>query len=156
MFSNAYLAPKQLQIWSLRREGKTQAEIGRVLGVQRQGVYEQFHIIDAKVGRALMEAAQSHKLDIHRMDTVQGILEAYSPSHGVPAIVSLSKANGIQVWYQYEGKCAGCSRKQACLAMLRGEAAEREIPLGLEDLKLTPTQLGKKIFTTIRSGMEER
>ena len=34
------------------------------------------HIIDAKMSQALREAAHTNKLDIHRVDTVNGILDA--------------------------------------------------------------------------------
>jgi len=39
-FSSAYLAPRQMMVWLLRRDGLSQAEIGRKLNVQRQVVYE--------------------------------------------------------------------------------------------------------------------
>lgn len=155
-FSSAYLAPKQMVIWSLRREEKSQAEIGRRLGVQRQGINEQLHTIDGKVGRALMEAAQSSRLDIYRVDTVNGILEAYSQAYDVPVIVSFSRSNGVQVWCLYEGRCDRCNRGPACLTMLRAEAEERGIKLTDEDLRLKPTELGRKVFSTITKILEER
>ncbi len=153
-FSSAYLAPKQLAIWSLRREGKRQADIGRALGVQRQVIYEQFHLIDEKVGRALVEAAQTNRLDIRRIDTVNGILEAYSPSYDILVTVSFSRANGIQVWYLYEGRCDNCNRSSECLRVLKAEAKEREIKLSEEDLRLLPTQLGRKIFSLVAKSSE--
>lgn len=148
-FLNAYLTPRQMNIWFLRREGKAQAEIGRELNVQRQVIYEQFHLIDEKVSRALVEAAQSNRLDIQRIDSVNGVLEAYSPSYEVPVVISFSRVNGVQVWYLYEGKCDNCNRNPTCLKMLKAEAEERGIKLSDEDLRLKPTQLGRKIFSTI-------
>lgn len=136
-------------IWSLRREGKSQAEIGRRLGVQRQGIYEVYSIIDSKLHQALMEAAQSNRLEVHRVDTLNGILEAYSHAYDVPVVVSFTKSNGVQVWYLYEGRCESCNRRQNCLNMLRAEAEERRINLTEDDLNLSPTQLGRKIFSTI-------
>ena len=56
------------------REGKSQAEIGRHLGVQRQGINEALRIIDSKLSQALRGTAHSNKLEIHRVDTVNGIL----------------------------------------------------------------------------------
>lgn len=154
-FLNAYLTPKQLSIWFLRRQGRTQAEIGRDMGVQRQVIYEQFHLIDEKVGRALMEAAQSNRLDIHRIDTVNGVMEAHSPSYDMPVVVSFSKSNGIQVWYLYEGGCDNCNRNPTCQRMLKAEAEERGIKLSESDLKLKPTLLGRKIFSTITANMND-
>lgn len=145
----AYLTHRQFSIWALRREGRSQAEIGRRLGVQRQGINEALRIIDSKLGRALREVAQSNRLDVRRVDTVNGILEAYSHAYGVPVVVSFTRSNGVQVWYLYEGRCESCSRRQACMNMVRTEAEERRIQLSEEDLRLQPTQLGKKIFSTI-------
>jgi len=101
------------------------------------------------MSQALREAAQLNKLEIHRVDTVNGILEAYSHAYDVPVVVSFTKSNGVQVWYLYEGRCESCNRRQACINLLKAEAEERTIQLKEEDLHLPPTQLGKKIFSTI-------
>ena len=148
-FSSAYLTTRQSSIWFLRRTGKSQSEIGRQFGVQRQGINEALKKIDAKLSHALMEAAQVNRLDIRRVDSVNGILEAYSQAYNVPVIVSFTQSNGIQVWYLYEGRCQNCNRVSVCMNMLKAEADEREITLTNEDLRLQPTQLGRKIFATI-------
>jgi len=148
-FSSAYLAPRQMMVWLLRRDGLSQAEIGRRLGVQRQVVYEQFHIIDEKMRRALTEAAQTYRLDVRRIDTVNGILEAYSHAYDSPVIVSFSKANGVQVWFLYEGRCDNCGQSQECSRILKAEAEERGVKLTEEDLQLQPTELGRRIFSII-------
>jgi hypothetical protein len=148
-FTTAYLTPRQLSIWGLRRRGHTQAEIGRHLGVQRQGINEALVKIDAKLSQALTEAAQTSKLEIYRTDTVHGILEAYSHAYNVPVIVSFTKQNGVQVWYLYEGKCTSCPQVQICRNMLKAEARERGINLSNDDLQLMPTALGRKIFDSL-------
>ena len=152
-FISAYLTTRQTSIWFLRRNGKSQSEIGRTLGVQRQGINEALRIIDSKLSQALMEAAQSNKLDIRRIDTVNGILEGYSQAYNIPVIVSFSKSNGVQVWYLYEGKRSTCNRKESCINMLKAEAKERGIDLSDEDLQLPPTELGRKIFSTFSKGI---
>jgi hypothetical protein len=154
-FLSGYLTPRQIVIWSSRRQGDTQAAIGRHLGVQRQGIYEAFQIIDAKLRQALTEAAQSNKLDIRRIDTTNGILEGYSHAYDVSVVVSFTKSNGVQVWYLYEGRCDSCDRRQACLNLLTAEAEERHIHLTTDDRHLPPTQLGKKIFSTITETVQQ-
>lgn len=146
-FQSGYLTPKQTKIWSLRRRGMPQAEIARKFGIQRQGINRAILSIDSKVGKALVEAAGVHKLDIRKIDSKNGILEGYSPAHKVPAIVSFSEANGVQVWYVYEGKCSTCNRVQACKNVLKAEAEERGIELSDQDEKLSPTLLAKRIFS---------
>jgi len=144
---SGYLTPKQVRIWGLRRRGVRQAEIARRMGVLRQGINRAVLSIDTKVGKALVDAAELNKLDIRSIDPVNGILEAYSPAYKVPAIVSFSEANGVQLWYLYEGKCLDCDRRQACRNMLEAEARERGIELTNQDKELTPTLLAKKIFS---------
>ena len=151
MSSFSHLAPRQTMIWLLRRQGLSQAEIGRRLGVQRQVVYEQLKTIEGKVRRALMDAAQANRLDIRRVDAVNGILEAYSHAYDVPVIVSFSKINGVQVWFLYEGRCDSCGQSQECLRLLKAEAEERGVELTEEDLQLKPTELGRRIFSIVTS-----
>ena len=146
-FKTGYLTPKQVSIWSLRRKGVPQAEIARRFNIRRQGVNHSILSIDSKVAKALVEAARVNKLDIRKIDSKNGILEAYSPAHKIPAIVSFSESNGVQVWYLYEGKCSTCNRNQACTQMLRAEAEERGIKLANQDEKLPPTLLAKRIFS---------
>jgi len=155
-FTSAYLTPRLTRIWSLRRDGTSQAEIGRHLGVQRQGINESLRIIDAKLSQALMEAAHANKLDIHRIDTTNGILKGYSQAYDIPVIVSFTKSNGVQVWYLYEGRCKTCNRRPACLNLLKTEAEERGIHLTEDDLNLPPTQLGRKIFSSLYKTLPER
>jgi len=148
-FATAYMTPKQITIWSLRRKNESQAEIGRRLGVQRQVIYGALRDIDLKLNRALMEAAQANSLDVRRIDTVNGILEAYSQAYDVPVVVSFSKNNGVHMWYLYEGRCDNCNRVPRCREMLKAEAEERGIKLTEGDLRLRPTQLGRRIFSTL-------
>jgi len=154
-FTTAYLTPRQLSIWGLRRQGHTQAAIGRKLGVQRQSINEALATIDAKLQQALTEAAQTNKLEIYRIDTVHGILEAYSHAYHVPVIVSFTKQNGMQVWYLYEGKCMSCPQVETCRNMLKTEAKERGINLTNNDIQLTPTALGRKIFNALTTRSVE-
>jgi transcriptional regulator with XRE-family HTH domain len=151
-FQSAYLTPRQASIWGMRRKGIKQADIARRLGVQRQGINRAFMAIDSKVGKALAEAARLNKLNVYRVDSVNGILEAFSPVYKVPVIISFSMANGVQVWYLYEGRCNECERTGTCRKVLRAEAEERKIQLSEEDEKLSPTLLARKIFSKY-SGM---
>lgn len=95
----------------------------------------------------VLEAATLNKLDVWGVNLEDGIMEAYSQAHQVPTIVSFSEANGVQIWYLYEGNCQACNRLGSCRAMLITEAEERGITLTDEDLKAQPTDLAKKIFS---------
>jgi transcriptional regulator with XRE-family HTH domain len=146
-FGGGYLTGRELSIWKLRRDGLRQADIARRLGVKRQGINRTLLSIDSKVGQALTEAATLNKLDVWGVDLGNGIMEAYSQAHQVLAIVSFSEANGVQVWYLYEGNCSACNRVGACSSMLIAEAEERGMELSEEDLKAEPTELARRIFS---------
>lgn len=103
-------------------------------------------VIGSKVEKALTEAAEANMLEIHSLNLDDGIMKAYSPAYQIPVIVSLSNANGLKIWYLYEGNCTRCSRLEACREMLEAEARERGVELKA-DSRLPPTQLALKIFS---------
>ncbi len=145
-FRVGYLTPREASIWDLRRRNLTQSDIGRKLGVSRQAVHKAYQIIDQKVEQAFMEAADTNNLMVKTVNLIEGIMSAYSPAHDIPVIVSLSKSNGLKVWYLYEGNCNTCHLNSSCRNLLEAEAAERDISLQAKDQLTTPTQLANKIF----------
>jgi hypothetical protein len=145
-FSTAYLTPRETSVWDLRRKKNTQSEIGRLMGFSRQASHHALELIDAKVEKAFEEAASTNGLEVKKVNLVDGIMEAYSPVYKVPVFVSLSRANGLRVWYMHEGECGDCQHEKGCRAFLEKEAAERGIDLGDNDLKQPPTQVALRIF----------
>ena len=146
-FSTAYLTLRETSVWDLRRKRKSQAEIGRLLGTTRQASHRALDMIDEKIDHAFSEAAASNNLEIRSINLVEGIMEAYSPVHRMPVFVSLSRINGLRVWYMHEGECGTCSEERSCMRYLEAEAAEREIELSSEERRLPPTKLAVKLFT---------
>jgi len=146
-FQTGYLTGRESRIWDLRRWNNSQSEIGRKLGVSRQAVHRALQIIDSKVERALTEVADINKLEVRSLSLVDGIMEAYSPAYRVPVIVSFSRANGLKVWYLYEGNCSECGNEKTCRRMLEAEAEERGIELSGADGNPSPSQLALMIFS---------
>jgi hypothetical protein len=146
-FSTAYLTVREINVWDLRRKNKTQAEIGRLLGFTRQASNRALGVIDTKIERAFREAAVSNNLEVRNINSVDGVMEAYSPIHKMPVFVSLSSVNGLKVWYMHEGDCGSCSEERNCRKYLEAEAAERGIEISREDWRMPPTQLAIKIFS---------
>jgi hypothetical protein len=140
------LTPREASIWDLRRRQHTQSDIGRELGVSRQAVHKAYQIIDGKVEQAFMEAAETNNLVVKTINLVDGVMEAHSPAHNIPVIVSLSKVNGLKVWYLYEGNCGTCNLESSCRGILEAEAQERGIPLTATDQLKPPTQLALDLF----------
>lgn len=146
-FSSAYLTPRETNVWDLRRKKNTQAEIGRILGTTRQASHRALDMIDEKIDRAFSEAATSNNLEVRSINLVEGIMEAYSPIHRMPVFVSLSRVNGLRVWYMHEGECGTCSEERSCKRYLEAESAERGIELSSEERRLPPTKLAVKLFS---------
>lgn len=146
-FSTAYLTPRETNVWDLRRKNKSQAEIGRILGVSRQASHRALDLIDIKIEHAFSEAATSNNLEVRSINLVDGIMEAYSPIYRTPVFVSLSRVNGLKVWYMHEGDCDSCSQEDICRKYLEAEAAERGIELTRDDWRLPPTLLAIRIFS---------
>lgn len=151
-FSTAYLTLRETSVWDLRRKRKSQAEIGRLLGTTRQASHRALDMIDEKIDRAFNEAAASNHLEVRGVNLVDGIMEAYSPVHRMPVFVSLSRVNGLRVWYMHEGECATCSEERSCKRYLDAEAAEREIELSREERRMPPTKLAVVVFSRYLDG----
>ena len=141
-----YLTPREANIWDLRRRQHTQSDIGRELGVSRQAVHKAYQIIDSKVEQAFMEAAETNNLVVKTINLVEGIMKAHSPAHNIPVIVSLSKVNGLKLWYLYEGNCRKCNLELSCRRVLEAEAKERGVSLKASDQLKPPTQLALDLF----------
>lgn len=146
-FVSGYLTDREKRIWAFRRRSIRNSEIGRCLDISRQAVHSALSIIDSKVEKALMEAAEANMLEIRSLNLVDGVMEAYSPAHQIPVLVSLSNVNGLKIWYLYEGNCSRCSRVKTCRTMFEAEAMERGVALTKDDRSLPPTQLAVKIFS---------
>ncbi len=145
-FRVGYLTPRETSIWDLRRREHSQSDIGRELGVSRQAVHKAYQIINNKVEQAFMEAAETNNLIVKTINLVDGVMEAHSPAHNIPVIISLSKVNGLKVWYLYEGNCGKCNLESSCRSILEAEAKERGIQVTAIDQLKPPTQLAIDLF----------
>ncbi len=147
-----YLTDKQLSFWNLRRQGLTQAEVSRKIGVTPQTTNKTFNAIDAKIARALTDAAQLNRLDIRGMDLKKGYLSGYSSTWKTEVLVTFSMANGIQIWYKGEGDCSDCSKVESCRQALIRESEERGITLPRDKAKINPSHLADNLFKAILGG----
>ena len=148
-FQFGYLTPKQKRFWRLRFDGLTQAEISREMDVSRQTVNKTLNVIDSKVTKALLEAAQLNKIKISRVDMEKGFLLGHSSNLGMATLITFSDKNGIQIWYKGEGRCSECEWLDSCKEKLLTEAKVRDIPLPRNSKDMEPSKLADLLFKKI-------
>jgi len=149
----AYLTDRQLEIWKLLFRGLSKAEVGRRLGITRQGVYDAEKQMLEKVKSALNHVAQVNRLDVNYLDPSKGILHGYHPSMRNRVIVTFSARNGVQTWHYEDPDCETCSWEDNCKHRLLAEAEERDIPLSGDERKLPPSELAHLIFSSVIPGL---
>lgn len=113
-----------------------------------------FNSIDAKISKALSEAANVNRLEIRRIDTKQGYLLGYSFALNKETLVTFSSRNGVQVWYRGEGSCESCSWQRSCREVLLDEAEERGIRLPKGSEEIQPSRLADYLFDRILEVQE--
>lgn len=148
-FFNAYLTPKQRNLWRLRFNGHNQAEISRMTGVTRQTINKSFGVIDSKVTRALLDGAQFNRIEINRLDMEKGFLLGRSLEFGLDALITFSDENGLQIWYKGEGNCSQCETVDSCREKLIKEANVRGIHVPESTEKENPSQIADILFEKI-------
>ncbi len=143
----AYLTDRQLEIWKLRFKGLKQAEVGRRLGITRQGVYDAEKQMLYKVESALKHVAQVNRLDVDTLDPSKGILHGYHPATKNRVIVTFSASNGVQTWHYEDPDCDVCQWEDNCKQRLLDEADERDIQLSDEERMQPASKLAHTIFS---------
>ena len=151
-FQLGYLTPKQRSFWRLRFDGLTQAEISRKMGVTRQTINKAFSVIDSKVTKALLEAAQLNRVETSRLDMEKGFLLGRSHVLRLETLITFSDENGIQIWYKGEGNCSECGAVESCREKLLIEAKVRRISLQESSENAEPTRIADVLFEKIMEG----
>jgi len=147
--TSGYLTTYQGMVWGLSRKGLSQTEIASQLEVSRQAIHKTLDKANNRVLKALLDAAQINKLDIRKVDSLKGVLVGYSPGFRSRVFIIYSPKNGVQLWYEHQGQCEGCQRREECTQKLLETAKEWEIELTVEEEKLEPTELAEKLFSGV-------
>ncbi len=155
MLPNAYLTDRQMEIWGLRLRGISKAEIGRMLGITRQAVYDAENVLLEKVELALTHTAESNMIEPQYIDALNGILLGYSPQTDQRVIITFSERNGVQTWHYQQPDCMKCRLVSKCRHRLILEAEERGIELTDEDKQLQPSKMAQRIFETLIPGLRK-
>jgi len=144
-----YLTAHQGLVWSLHRKGLSQAQIASKLGVSRQAVHKTLDKANDRVLRSLLDTAQINKLDLIKVNSAKGFLVGYSLDFHSRVTLLYSSKNGVQLWYEHQGQCEGCQKREECTRKLLETANEWEINLTTEETRLPPTLLAEKLFSGV-------
>ncbi len=155
MLPQAYLTDRQMEIWSLRNRGLSKAEVGRRLGITRQGVYDAENTILGKVESALLHVAEASRMEVRYLDPSKGVLHGLDPATGTQVIITFSARNGVQTWHYEQPDCGACMWEESCKWRLVDEAEERGIRLSAEERRLPPSRLAHAIFSKIIPGLSQ-
>jgi predicted transcriptional regulator len=142
----AYLNPRLFHIWDMARTGLPQTNIADKLGISRQAVNQALQEATGKVTKALTETATINKIEIESIDSATGILSGWSREFSIKAVISVTKHDGMQVWYEHVADCAHCNKNSSCRAYLVRSAKERGIKLTNEQKNQAPSKLAQSLF----------
>lgn len=80
----------------------------------------------------MKETSTINKITIENIDS-KGLLMDWSQEFSVKAIISITKKDGLQVWYEHVADCGHCISYASCRAYLLRSAKEHGTKL-TEDL----------------------
>ena len=142
----AYLTPHLFDIWDMTRTGLRQTDIAEKLGISRQTVNQALQEATAKVTKALTETATINKIEVESIDSTNGLLMGWSREFSIKTVISITKKDGMQVWYEHVADCSHCTNFSVCRAYLFRSAKERGIKLTDQERKLIPSELAQVLF----------
>jgi len=144
-----YLTAYQGLVWSLYRRGLSQTQIASKLGVSRQAIHKTLDKANHRVLRSLLDTAQINKLEVKRVDPAKGFLVGYSLDFHSRVTLIYGSKSGVQLWYEHQGQCEGCQRREECTQKLLETAKEWEVDLTKEETILPPTLLAERLFSEV-------
>jgi predicted transcriptional regulator len=143
---SGYLTKRLFAIWDLNRGGISQVDIASRLGITRQAVNQAVQEASERVARALTETAEINKISAESLDSAHGILVGWSREFSVKAVISMTKHDGMQVWYEHVADCDHCNKFDACRGYLIKYARERNRKLTKDEKKLVPSKLAQRLL----------
>lgn len=156
MSAGSPLAPRQLEVWSLRRDGTKPVEIARRLDTSRQFVHQTLDVADAKISHLLTQVAKASKIEIQHLDVRNGILLGNHRGLETQVVISFSAKHEVQIWYWYDKleACDSCELENHCRTCLLDEAEERGITLTTDEKALPPAKLARNLFSRLIPGLK--
>jgi len=106
-----------------------------------------------KIGKTLIEHANSHRLDIETLLDYKGLLIGYDYQTSTQVYIIYTEKFGIVVWYKhdsYAGKlCPDCPKEKECGETLDAIIKEHNITLRPDEEKMCMTDQSIAIFNKL-------
>ena len=142
------LSPMQKAVWSLLNKGLSMSQVADELKTSPQYVHQTRRNAEAKLTRALTEAAEAGSIQVNRIRASEGLLWGYHPGLQLDAVVSYTTKDGVKIWYWYDNpeEVTDETFLQETKQYLLNLAEERHISLSDEEKQLHPGKLANHIF----------
>lgn len=132
------------------RDGISQSEIARRLGITRQAVGQLAHSIPVKVTTALTDAAALNRVEPRLIDSNRGVLVGWSNEFRTETVITLNPKVGLRMWYKHDlGHCRICPDSKKCRSLLLEHAREFGVSLARYEKDLEPSELSGIVFSRL-------
>ncbi|MFW9993268.1 MAG: hypothetical protein ACFFD4_14590 [Candidatus Odinarchaeota archaeon] len=142
-----YPSTTQAAIWQLKRAQHTGKQIAEQKQISPASVSKNLKEANTRVLALLKNAAKMNKIHLEVTSARLGFARGYSRVFNVPAYITYSPVNGVNVWYHHEGKCEECDDFTPCRKSLINEFEERNIEVPRDVIR--PTFLAEILFKKI-------
>lgn len=147
-----YPTPRQITIWTLKRNKMTGREIVKQIQVDPAFVSRSLKEANKRIKALIEEVGKMNKIKIQMINGELGIARGYSHILNISAYITFSPINGLQVWYEHKGECTSCEEYAECRKALLQEFKERNIEAPNSTLR--PTDLSDYLFEKIEAMLE--
>ncbi|MHA1979198.1 MAG: hypothetical protein ACW98I_20015 [Candidatus Hodarchaeales archaeon] len=147
-----YPTKKQLEFWILKRNQLLSIEIAEQKKVTQGFVSKSLGEANERVRGLIENAAHMNKISIDVLSDKLGYARGQSHMFDVPAYITYSPRNGVQVWYEDKGECVTCEKYDFCRTVILQEFKERNLKLTNPTLK--PTQLIEVLIKKLEEMIE--
>jgi len=145
---SGYLTGRQLDIWTLMRDGVSQSEIARRLHISRQAVNQLIQTIPIRITEALNDASKLNGVEPKIIDSAKGVMLGYSRELQTDVVITMHPETGLRIWYQHSlGRCKICPDKKQCKSRLMKMVDAWGVALTTKEKDLDPSKLASLVFS---------
>ena len=131
---------------------ETFEDIAKELDITPAAVSKTLSDADSRIQKLLENAARMNKIQLDLISPEFGFARGNSFVFKVKTYITYSPMNGVQVWYEHEGECAGCEEFGTCRQGIHLEFKERGIVILNKQMR--PTDLVELLFKKLEGMVQ--